>query len=275
MKIKLLTLDYWKNVLSQPTPFRYFVARLLIRTGIGSFIKFDAGGYLLFLFPTAITHNIYLNPKEYRYEMLPYLNSGDVVVDVGANIGSTAIPSAKKVGDAGKVFAFELNPQIFLYLERNIKLNQLNNISAFNCGIGNKTGSCKTTNLENDVLNRIDDNSKGETVKIAPLDSFLGEVDIIHLLKIDTEGFELNVLQGAQETLKKTLCINIELSEHHLQRYGNSCQDVLSLLNQFGFRCFRFDEGKLAEEISPAYKQIVEYESIIATKDLDLIKQLQ
>jgi len=112
-------------------------------------------------------------------------------------------------------------------------------------------------------------------VQTAPLDSFVKDVDIIHLLKIDTEGFEVNVLKGATETLKKTLCINIELSENHLRRYGNCCKDVLLFLKQYDYRFFRFDGNKYTEEITEEYQQTVEYESIVATRDIKLITQLQ
>ena len=139
-----------------------------------------------------------------------------VVLDIGANIGSFCMPLAKKYPQI-TFYAFELQKHVFLVLEKNIKINNLKNIRAFNVGISNvnkkvylnipdyKKEMCiGSFSLEKNILHHrkvVHYNPKKEEAILKTLDSFsLKKVDFI---KSDTEMHELHVLEGAQKTIKK------------------------------------------------------------------------
>ena len=66
----------------------------------------------------------------------------------------------------------------------------------------------------------------------------------IALLKIDVEGFEMQVLQGAEKILNRVECIYIEVLEHTLQKFETSTTDVLELLKSHGFKCYYFKDDR-------------------------------
>ena len=77
--------------------------------------------------------------------MNKFIEKDDVVFDIGSNIGAFTIPFAKKVGQKGKVYAFE--PQSFIYnlLKENVKLNNLKNVNLFKNGVGERKRILKLT----------------------------------------------------------------------------------------------------------------------------------
>ena len=139
-----------------------------------------------------------------------------VVLDIGANIGSFCLPLAKKYPHI-TFYAFELQKYIFLILEKNIKINNLKNIKAFNVGISNvnkkiylnipdykKEMYLGSFSLEKNILHHrkvAHYNQIKEEATLKTLDSFsFKKVDFI---KSDTEMHELHVFEGAQKTIKK------------------------------------------------------------------------
>jgi FkbM family methyltransferase len=119
-------------------------------------------------------------------------NNGQVVIDVGANYGDSAIWWSKKFG--AKVIAFEPLSYVFTELERNIKLNAVD-VVAYNIALG--SGEEVYGNSVGGML------STGGNLKINTerLDSYT--FDRVDLLKIDVEGFEYEVLNGAEKTISK------------------------------------------------------------------------
>lgn len=246
---------------------------MLVRTGFCKLIIIKTNGYKLHYYPTAISSDLWQYPDSRKYEMCPYIKAGQLIVDVGANIGTTAIPSSKAVGPNGKVFAFEAHPKTFHYLSKNIKLNQLENFSLFNCALGEKNGFVNITNLDADDQNKISKNQEEVSIEMATLDSFMRDIDKIDLLKIDVEGYELFVLQGAKETLRKVQSIYIEISETHFKKYGYSCREILKFLSKYNFQFFKFNAENALEQITIDYQQSVKYENILAIKDLASFEQ--
>jgi len=259
-------ISYIKNLLQMEHPFRYLLSRFLVRTKLCKFFIINTGSYKLHYYPTAISSELWQNPSGRQYEMLPYIKKGDIIVDVGANIGTTVIPSAMAVEDSGRIIAFEAHPVICKYLSDNIKLNKLNNVTVHNFAIGEKKGTVTISDEDADDQNNININKIGHKVKSALLDDFTAELEKIDLLKIDVEGYELFVLQGAVETLKKTECINIEISEEHFSRFGYSCSDVITEIMKAGFKCFKYSNGSFSERVKYDYVPKREYENIVAKK---------
>jgi FkbM family methyltransferase len=130
---------------------------------------------------------------------------------VGANIGFYTVLLADKVGKNGKVYAFEPDKTNFEILVKNIKENNLENVVVVNAAVGRKS--------ETKILYKSEENlgdhklyktplgsaasplDEGETVKIIKLDDYIKEP--INLMKIDTQGWEPEVIEGAKELIKK------------------------------------------------------------------------
>ena len=72
--------------------------------------------------------------------MSQFVNNGDSVIDIGANIGTTAISLSRSVGESGKVFAFEPQQIISQCLSANVLLNNIKNIEVYTLAVSSKSG---------------------------------------------------------------------------------------------------------------------------------------
>jgi FkbM family methyltransferase len=154
--------------------------------------------------------------EPYETELiLRQTKKGDVVVDVGANIGYYTILLSDKVGKNGKVYAFEPDKISFEILQKNIGVNNLINVVAVNAAVGNKLGKIKLykskENFGDHKLFQIplapqrrgaSPFDERETVKIVKLDDYLKKIKI-DLIKIDTQGWEPEVIKGAKKIISK------------------------------------------------------------------------
>jgi FkbM family methyltransferase len=131
---------------------------------------------------------------------------GDVVLDVGANIGAHTLFLAKKVGPGGRVYAFEPQRIVFQTLCANMALNSILNTVCMQTALGEAPGSVVVPALNYAVPNNfggveLGTFATGESVPVRTLDSL--ELSACRLIKIDVEGMELRVLKGAVETAKR------------------------------------------------------------------------
>ena len=163
-------------------------------------------GYKLFLnIGRSNTHQLlYLEGERFVREqalLTGLVKQGDVIIDVGANIGYYLLMFEKLAGDRGHVFCFEPEPENLSELKRNIAGNHLNNVSCFEAAVGDK---CGTTYLARGLNAMVCEEDEGLTleVKMLTLDSVIEqEVDVI---KIDVEGFEGQVLEGARNIIRRS-----------------------------------------------------------------------
>jgi FkbM family methyltransferase len=156
------------------------------------------------------------------------LKAGDCYVDVGANVGRLVIPAAKIVGSNGKVFAFEPVKKNLAMMRRNLSRNALTaEIHIEPVAVAEKAGSTTVYLNVRDGWHTIIKgvNSSGGSylgttqIPTISLDAYMAEKNIrrIEMLKIDVEGAELQVLQGA-ETLLRAQAIDtliVELGNPH------------------------------------------------------------
>jgi FkbM family methyltransferase len=133
-------------------------------------------------------------------------NSNLIIYDVGANYGFLSLVWAKAtLKRNGFVFCFEPSPTVSKITEKNIFINGLNNTKLLKKAVGNMNGSIKiydsltTSNIEPT------DNSKPVDVEIITLDMFsdLEQIEKVDLIKIDVDGIELDILNGAKKVLEK------------------------------------------------------------------------
>ena len=113
--------------------------------------------------------------NDYIWGTLFKPKEGDIVIDVGAGIGSETLYYANSVGPTGRVIAIEALPEIYKYLENSVRLNEYRHVVPINCAITEKTGSVTIENdIENFLGNSIDDqNGSGIKVKAKTLDEIV------------------------------------------------------------------------------------------------------
>lgn len=123
------------------------------------------------------------------------------VLDIGANIGSHTLYFHKVLG-AEKVYSFEPIGSTFAILKKNIELNKLENGTILeNVGVGANRGRAviRAQEKNNRGMTSLSSDENGE-IEIRSIDSY--RIEKVSLMKIDTEGFEVEVLQGAKETIQ-------------------------------------------------------------------------
>ncbi|MGB5823286.1 MAG: FkbM family methyltransferase [Proteocatella sp.] len=152
---------------------------------------------------------IYENKTFYEIGMLEdirkRIGNNKIIVDIGANIGNHTVYFAK-ICKAKQVYSFEPQKNIFDILQKNLEINNISNkVKLYNMGVGKEHfyASIDVLDTNNYGMSKINKMNKG-SVEINSLDSLLlKEVDSVDMIKIDVEGMELDVLNGAKEILKK------------------------------------------------------------------------
>lgn len=189
---------------------------------------------------TGLTGNVYAGLHEFSDMgfLLHFLRSDDLFVDVGANVGSYTILAAAVVG--ARAIAFEPVPGTFERLVDNMRLNHLDErVRCLNAAVSDRGGSVVLTNdmdTKNHVLAHDERAASTTTVEAVALDSVL-EREFPALLKIDVEGYELSVLDGARHTLEKdALSAVIVESNGSYDRYGHNESSIPQMLLDYGFR---------------------------------------
>lgn len=134
--------------------------------------------------------------------------SGELFLDIGAHVGTWAIRATRSFRH---VVAFEPNPETNRILRTNVTLNRLSNIRVIQAALSDRVGEIATVESR---------------VRVRTLDSFEFRPSLV---KIDTEGNELRVLQGALETLRKRPGLIIET------HYPESVGRIRSLLEPYGY----------------------------------------
>ena len=175
------------------------------------------------------------------------LKTGDCFVDVGANIGYLALVAAAKTGKSGKVFAFEPVKSTFDILHQNKVLNEFEQLETFQFALGNKTEKLiiypeKENRGGASIVNQRSE--KGEEIEVKRLDDMQLDTKV-NMLKIDVEGFEWEVLKGAERTIKKDRPILILEYSQERENLGSNTE-MLNWLRQTigGYHIYRFSKGK-------------------------------
>jgi len=166
-----------------------------------------------------------MNPHFHEYDTSTFiynsLEDGDIFIDIGAMGGLYSIISSKLVGNTGIVISVEPNPDNIYFLQKNIELNNLHNIILVKKAIGEKKG--KITLYYDKESTEITSYHKGyrknyfET-ELVTLDSLTENMLIIKILKVDTEGYDEKVLEGASKTLLKTHYVIVETNNEKIRK---------------------------------------------------------
>jgi FkbM family methyltransferase len=174
--------------------------------------------------------------------LLSFLGPGDVVYDVGANVGLYAVLLAKRVGDRGLVIAFEPSSHTYAHLLDNIKLNRLTNVRCFRKALGERSGHAKLYSGEviggASLVHIPEGKGRGEVVDIVEGDQWVeGEnLPLPRAVKIDVEGYECAVIEGLRRTVARHAC-ELVCCEVHPARLPADVkpETVMDLLRSVGF----------------------------------------
>lgn len=170
--------------------------------------------------------------------ILEYIQPGYTVVDAGAFIGDHTLAYCDAVGKNGDVYAFEPNPAAFECLQYNCGSAKL-----FNCGLSNCDEEVNYSVDNNAGAGRISQQSGDGSfcIKTITLDSL--NLSALDFFKLDIEGYELNALEGAKETISKYRPVFwIEINVGALAQNGKTAHDIENFLSQFGYDIIPFPE---------------------------------
>jgi|GEM_PF-1765720 len=194
--------------------------------------------------PKGYDFNIYLNPYYHEYDVVSFASSvlqkGDVFIDVGAHGGLYTLLSGKIVGSRGKVIAIEPNPENLKFLRQNVILNKLKNIVIIPKAASNRRErinlyyQMKSTALTS-AIEKDEGTSKIVEAETITIDEIADTYDSIKLLKVDTEGYDLKVLEGACYVLPKICYVVVESNKHDIRSLLCKLSFNLTLLLPSGY----------------------------------------
>ena len=158
------------------------------------------------------------------------------LIDIGAHAGSFTLKMAKKMD---RVVAIEPNPRTFRFLLQNIKLNKLDNVVAINAAVSDREGTTRLFLRDASHLSSIMFHAnEGVQVATETLDGIVKRLDLsqVSFIKLDAEGAESIVLQGAKKTLESNRP-NIAMEIHS----QSEAEDISRFLRSMGYKtlCFR------------------------------------
>jgi len=160
------------------------------------------------------------------------------VVEVGANRGVTAIALAKKIGKAGRLYAFEPVAEYYTQLKENLSANGVDNVSAYNLALSDRRGRIRLYKRGEGTGITSSDDAEQLWVGAATIADFLAEqkTERIDLLNLDCEGSELLVLQGAKPILgQQAPQIFCEIHHPFLEQLGQSADDIVRFLQELAY----------------------------------------
>jgi FkbM family methyltransferase len=204
------------------------------------------------------------------------------VLDVGANIGGASLLAARLMGNRGRLFAFEADPDTYTALRANFALNQLPyTFEALHCAV---TRSCGVVTLHRfprfaaswNSISRYD--AHGLTpvstteVDSIDLDTFVRErkLGVIDLLKVDVEGAEPEVFEGAKNALKNRVVRRVlfEISRVPLLGSGHEVGDVLEPLRAAGYAFYALNPDGRLRAVTPREISAVTFGNFVALAEV-------
>ena len=203
--------------------------------------------HLMYVRPCQINDLIALfgRPEErFVDQMIECLKPGDVVVDAGAYIGQYTMLASERVGPTGRVVAIEPDDENYKLLEKNIHSDASSNVHLLKAALGGKEGQAQFTSVGedsalctlkedwiSDLYPKTDLARRVKTVEVKTLPHLMHQlgIDCVDLLKVDVEGAETQVFEGAGDCLRSGKVRRI-ICELHGTRH-----EVKKQLEEFGF----------------------------------------
>lgn len=173
------------------------------------------------------------------------IKEGDICLDCGANLGYHTVTMAKLVGKAGKVIAFEPLRVIYQQLNGNVFLNDLRNVITINAALGNKQDIIQMDYVDVDNPNGVNIGAtkvggRGDIVEMLPIDSVIKTAAAF--IKIDVQGSEVFLLEGAAELIKNTRPVMfVEVENQWLRCFGQTSETLLNKIMSLDYILVRIN----------------------------------
>jgi FkbM family methyltransferase len=226
------------------------LARRVLPSGIQGYLR------AYYLTRKVLTDDGFVEPEMAALNKI--VSAGQVVLDIGANVGFYTKLLSILVGASGRVYSFEPIAANFRILERVVKDGRLANVQTFLAAVDRQSGEQDMvipdrrdfTGFYQARLAGNDDAGERQHVRVVSLDQMHadGTIPLVDFIKCDAEGSELGVLQGSVELLKKShpsLLLEVQ------RKKG---PEVFALLYNLGYRSFRLDKGFLeVAEFDPKF----------------------
>lgn len=183
--------------------------------------------------------------RKERLNLSHYIRRDMTIVDVGANVGLYTVLLSRLVGPGGRVVAFEPEPELFAQLKRNCALNDCGNVEAHNLALGRRADRLV---LHKMLVNSGDNHfgARGGGAFCRDIDAqvvALGEYAPNlkpNLVKIDVQGWELDVLLGMEPLLVASpeTELYLEFWPEGFRRAGYGWEDIVKFLRKLGFALY-------------------------------------
>jgi FkbM family methyltransferase len=207
------------------------VARRVLRSGVVR--SGPAAGLRLDTDGTNPGYLLGASEPQVQEALVRLLGAGDVVYDVGANVGFLTLLAARRVGPAGAVYAFEPHPRAAEVLRANVRANSFANVHVVEAAVGRTTGRVRI---------RADDHL---TARLGDAGFDVSQIALDHvdaaaptLVKIDVEGAEVDVLEGASRVLAEARPVVI------CELHGGTEEACASLLAAAGYDVSRLEDAE-------------------------------
>lgn len=197
-----------------------------------------------------------------------YLRPGNVFIDVGANVGMHTLAAARAMQGQGKIIAFEPFEPTMRMLEKSIWMNGFSSMTEIHqAAVSNAAGRQQlfigATSGHHSLfaLEPSPNNAQGPVeVPLVRLDSVIAAGQRIDLMKIDAEGAELEVIEGAVSLIADNpeIALIVEFGPSHLRRTGRTPSQWLDSFNQLGlyYRVINNESGALEKWSLDALEQV-------------------
>jgi tRNA (mo5U34)-methyltransferase len=191
--------------------------------------------------------------------MRRHLQPGMKVLDIGAHHGFYSLLASRSVGDSGRVYSFEPSLRERRALLKHVRLNRCRNVSVQDIALGDRNGRASLFVVEGSQTGCnslkppiVDTQASAESVRVSRLDDWLSEqkFDHVDFVKLDVEGGELGVLNGAQRLLERQPrpIILAEVQDLRTYSWSYKAKDIIELLRQKDYKWFRLlEDGSIAE----------------------------
>ena len=190
------------------------------------------------------------------------IKPGDVIIDIGANIGFYTKLLSSLIGPNGKVHAFEPDNQNFKHLSKNVK--SLQNVILNKKAVSDSTGNIKIYKSKDlNVDHRtypVEDYASIETIESISIDDYLNSNYKVDIIKMDIQGYEISALKGMKETIRfnKDIKLLLELWPFGLHQAGASVAQFYDVICSLNLKIQFLEKNKL---IAFEKNKIDEYET--------------
>ena len=139
--------------------------------------------------------------EPYLVNLIPlHVKPGTTVIDAGAHIGTHTVTMARAAGRKGRVYSFEPQKKLYRELVHNLRINGLGNVVPLRFAVGDRPGMVEMSKSAKGNEGGTAIGAGGDKVELRTIDSF--GFRNVSFMKIDVEGFEDHVLDGAAQTIR-------------------------------------------------------------------------